>query len=196
MKCVNLNTFKHENFEKVLNTLITNSSDRNKDWFPNLLKNYKSSKYLEWFFVLDNLDNVLSFSTIQDFNSNTYRLLTRCYISPEHRRTTLPKFDTYQSLGSLMIKEQLKFLGTNYESIFISLEYINRKRAIINLSKKMSFTTNLEWEVGDGMFLTCENKNSEKCWQNICYSKKCPALEKISYEEWIKRYANMYNRKN
>lgn len=191
MKSIKLNDFGHQNFENLLRVLIETSTDRNKDWFPTLLTSYNSEKYLEWFFMIDELNEVASFSTIQNFCNKTYRLLTRCYISPKYRRPILPKFDTFNSLGSMMIKEQLKFIGSDYESIFISLEYINRKRAIVNLSKKMTYTTNIEWKVADGMFLTCENKNSEKCWQNICYSNKCPSLERISYEEWQNRYGRM-----
>jgi hypothetical protein len=192
MKIVRLNEFGKERFENILSTLATTSTDRNKNWFPALLKDYKSSKYLEWFFSIDTESNeVAAFSTIQDFGQNTYRMLTRCYIFEKYRRSMLPKLDTYNSPGTFLIQDQLKFLNYTYHSIFISLEHIRRKRTIANMSKKMSLNTSLEWQVADGMFLTCGNRDSMNCWQNICYSKNQPDLDKITYNEWTTKYGKM-----
>jgi hypothetical protein len=118
-------------------------------------------------------------------------MLTRCYVYEKYRRPTLPKLDTYNSPGTFLIQDQLKFLNYTYDSIFISLEHIRRKRTIANMSKKISLNTNLEWQVADGMFLTCSNRDSMNCWQNICYSKNQPNLDKITYNEWTTKYGKM-----
>lgn len=190
MRVILLSEFGKNNFVDLLSNLSETSTDKNKDWFPALLKDYELPKYLEWFFVIDD-DRFVAFSTIQNFNCGTYRLLTRCYIDKKYRRLSLPKVDTYASPGTYMIQEQLKFLNYNYNSIFISLEHIRRRRTIINMSKKMTLNTGVDWEVANGMFLTCNNRESEKCWQNICYSKSRPQLDSITYNEWTTRYGKM-----
>jgi hypothetical protein len=191
MKVIRLKEFGQQRFEETLVTLCQTSTDRNKNWFPTLLKDYQLPKYLEWFFAIDPNGNVSAFSTIQDFGQKNFRLLTRCYVYENHRRPILPKIDTYHSPATFLIQDQLNFLNHDYESIFISLEHIRRRRTILNMSRKMALATGLDWSVGAGMFQTCNNKNSMNCWQNICYSKQCPNLDSITHDEWNSRYGKM-----
>lgn len=181
MKVIKLHEFGEERFIHVLYELSTTSSDRNKDWFPVLLKNYQ--KYKEWYFVVTNDNKLVAFSTIQEFYHKCYRVLTRCYVFPDYRRPVLLKDDTNKSPASLMIVHQLNDI-TNFDTAFISLENISRSRAIYRMANKMHNTTGLEWNVVPGMMQTCSNNNSKSCWQNICYTGVIPTLPIIDYAEW------------
>lgn len=181
MQVITLNEFGESNFVNVLDNLSVTSTDRNKDWFPALLKRYRN--YKEWYFVVNDA-GLVAFSTIQPFYTGCYRVLTRCYIVPEYRRLVLPKNDTVLSPASLMILAQLSDLK-NFNTAFISLEHINRSRTIKNMATKMKNTTNLEWHVLPGMMKTCDNVESQSCWQNICYTGDVPDLPTITYESWM-----------
>lgn len=186
MKVLNLNEFGEDRFVQILTRLALTSLDANKGWFPILIKNYKS--YKEWFFVVDFEDKFVAFSTIQEYESECFRLLTRCYLEPEFRRPILPKADKLQSPGTHMINAQISFLNNSFKSIFVSLEHIRRRNTIVRMANKMEFSTARPWRVAEGMYLTCPNMLTYKCWQNICYSGSKPPLKHISYEEWLSLY--------
>lgn len=193
MKVITLSEFGEGRFVNLLTDLSLNCKDKNKDWFPVLLKNYK--KYAEWFFAMDDNGEFAAFSTIQKFYNGCYRVLTRSYVVDKHRRNNLLAYrkpvtqldNHHLSPPSYMIQAQLKYL-TQYDSIFITFEGIHRSKITINMSRKLEVNTGLEWTVGEGMFLTCPDPASSKCWQNLCYSGKEPQLAKISKEEWINKY--------
>lgn len=185
MKVITLPEFGELRFIELLTTLAETSQDKNRSWFPALLKNFPT--YNEWFFVVDDQNEFIAFSTIQTFYEGCYRLLTRCYIMEQYRRTTLPKYDTYMSPASFMVQAQLAWLG-QYTTIFVSLEDIRRSRTIINMAQKMSINTNTEWYVSAMMHQTCGDVASKQCWQNICYAGELPTLPSITKEEWINRY--------
>lgn len=184
MKVITLNEFGENNFIKILDDLIKSNHDRNNSWFPNLKKNFKT-KYVEWFFLIDK-EELVAFSAIQKFGPSCFRVLTRCFIFEKYRRPVLPKKDKFISPATHMILKQIEYLN-QYDTLFISLEYISRKNAIINMANKMSLCTKKEWLIGDGMFKTC-NDDSKQCWQNICYTGKHPDFQRISYNEWKRRY--------
>jgi hypothetical protein len=194
MKVITLQEFGEEKFISLLEYLAINCKDRNKDWFPVLLNNYK--KYTEWFFAIDDNNEFAAFSTIQKFYEGCYRVLTRSYVVDKHRRSNLLAYrkpvtqldNHHLSPPSYMILSQLKYLNNNFDTIFISFENINKSRVTVNMSRKLEVNTGLTWTVGEGMYLTCPNPLTQSCWQNICYSGIEPTLDKIHKEEWINRY--------
>lgn len=181
MEVIKLRDFGESNFVNVLTKLADTSQDRNKDWFPALLKKYKM--YNDWYFVVNDSE-LVAFSTIQEFYTGCFRMLTRCYITPKYRRPVLPKNDTVISPASMMILMQLPDI-VGYDTAFISLENISRSRTIINMSTKMKNTTRLDWQVLPGMMQTCVNIESQSCWQNVCYTGIKPTLPTIPKELWI-----------
>lgn len=188
MKVLRLKEFGDSRFRLLMEELEKNNNDRNSGWWSPLLKQYNNKdRYLDWFFVLDG-EKLAGFSTIQPFYKGCFRVLTRCFVFPEYRRFTLPEYDEYMSPGSYMVKEQLKYLEGNYDTVFISLEKLSRQRTIINMSNKMKINTQLDWYVADGMFLTCNAPQSQSCWQNVCYSGQPPLLQRITKAEWKERY--------
>jgi len=194
MQVITLDEFGEDRFIRLLTELTTSVKDKNRDWFPILLKNYK--KYAEWFFAIDDNNEFAAFSTIQEFYTGCYRVLTRHYVVDKHRRSNLlayrkpvTQFENHHlSPASYIIQRQLEYLNGNFNTIFISFEHINRSRVTVNMSRKLEVNTGLKWLVGDSMYLTCADHTSQSCWQNICYSGNEPILDKISRQEWIKRY--------
>jgi hypothetical protein len=194
MKVITLNEFGEDAFVLLLENLADNCKDKNKDWFPVLLTNYK--KYIEWFFAIDENEEFAAFSTIQKFYDGCYRVLTRSYVVDKHRRSNLLAYrkpvttteNHHLSPPSYMIQSQLKYLDNKFDTIFISFEDIKKSRVTVNMSRKLEVNTGLDWTVGGGMYLTCPNPASKNCWQNVCYSGVEPNLKKISKEEWIESY--------
>jgi hypothetical protein len=194
MKVITLKEFGDERFVSVLDELCTNNTDRNKTWFPHLLERY--IQYPEWFFAIDDEDHLAAFATIQPFYTRCYRVLTRYYVVPKHRRLNLLAYrkdvanhqDHHMSPSSYMIKTQMEFLDNDWDSVFVSFEHINRSKVTVNMSRKLAVLTHLEWHTGEGMYRTCANDASPSCWQNVCWSGQEPKLDKISKGQWITRY--------
>jgi len=184
MNVVGIDTFGEQHFMDVLQTLSDTSTDRNRDWFPALIKSYQ--RYLHWTFLL-NGSELVAFAGVQQFGERTYRLLTRTYIYPDYRRFFLPADDLVDSPATYLVKYQLSQVG-EYSSLFVSLEHLQRRPSIIRLARKLSRATGLGWQAPPMMYQTCPNADSPNCWQNIAYHGDLPVLETMSYEDYILKF--------
>ena len=191
-KIIGLDEYEPE-FVKLLNDLSHNSIDRNNDWFKPLLMNYK--KYFHWSFLLTEDNEFIAFSSIQTFNfpNNCYRLLSRTYYNPKYRNIKNNYNYNEKTPAIYILEDQLLALGDKQGFIFCSMEYPQRKNYLKRFAKKLKILCNQDWSVLEDMYLTCPDKNSFSCWQNICV-KDCNEnnipLENITCEEWKNRYGN------
>ncbi len=184
MNVVGIDTFGEQHFLDVLQTLSDTSTDRNRDWFPALIKSYQ--RYHHWSFLMNDTE-LVAFAGVQPFGPGTYRLLTRTYIYPNYRRFFLPADDLVNSPATYLVKHQLDQLP-EYSSLFVSLEHLQRRSSIIRLARKLSRATGREWQAPPMMYQTCPNVDSPNCWQNIAYYGDPPILETMSYEDYILKF--------
>lgn len=181
---------------KYLSHLSETSSDRNAHWFPALLKGdfyLNNDSYLDWFLLLNSDDEITAFSTIQQFYPGCFRLVTRCFLNNNLRRSYLPEHDTrVDTPASLMVNEQLKYLNYTYDTVFITLEKLNRKNTIKHMANKMTISSNIKWIAHDKMMFTCKkfeySKDDSACWQNICFSGNPPNLKEMTHDEYRSRF--------
>lgn len=149
---------------------------RNRDWFDRLPEIYKT-RFVEWFFLVEE-DNLVAFATIQEFYPGCYRLLTRTYYNPKFRRSHLHYDYNDKTPAIYLIEAQLKYLK-NYDTAFISMQDLKRRKALTRLISKLD----AGWKLHDDMIRTC-NENSTNCWQNIIYKGSEINLPSITINEW------------
>jgi len=167
---------------KRLKYLNRKEDKRNRGWFDQIPKTYKDEKYLNWFFLLDNKDEIWSFSTIQRYYEGCYRLLTRTYVFPEYRRYILTnEYDKRRS--QYLLEYQLDYIG-NYETIFISMQGL-KFRKVLNKFKDKDMV-GIDWKLHENMVQTCDDIKSKDCWQNVIYDGEKPKLNSITLNHWKK----------
>jgi hypothetical protein len=149
---------------------------RNKDWFDRIPEIYKT-RFVEWFFLVDN-NNLIAFATIQEFYPGCFRLLTRTYYNPEYRRSHLHYDFNDKTPAIYLIEAQLDYLK-NYDTVFISMQDLKRRSALIRLIRKLGNG----WTMHPDMIRTC-GEDSTNCWQNICVLGNEIQLPSITIEEW------------
>ncbi len=160
---------------------------KNQNWFdvlPNTFLNYP-----DWFFLMDG-DDLVAFSTIQEYNPLCYRILTRTYITREYRRFTNPRHDTFKSPTMHMLPAQLEWLG-GYDTVFMSMQGLKRREAIQRFATKINIHLDQQWKLCDNMMQTCNNPADNNCWQNIIYHGDQPKLDTMTIERYQQLWPNV-----
>jgi hypothetical protein len=186
-KVLTLEEYGYKNFKNELIRLGEENKiydKRNIEWFEILPKTFLD--YEEWFFLFDD-DKPVAFSTIQKYYDGCYRVLTRTYIYRDYRRFTNPKLDTFLSPTMRLLPYQLEYIK-GYDTAFVSMQHLSRRPAIKRFKTKMEYHTKKDWELEEDMMLTCAEDWGKDCWQSIIYNGNKPNLQKITIEEWKKRY--------
>ena len=155
---------------------------RNTDWFDRLPEIYKT-RFVEWFFLVEKQE-LIAFATIQQFYNGCYRLLTRTYYNPAHRRSHL-YYDTNERTPAIHLAEaQLNFLNT-YDTVFISMQDLKRRKALNRLASKLDSS----WKLHPLMLRTC-NEDSTNCFQSVIYRGQDIKLPGLSIDEWKTKKEN------
>lgn len=161
---------------------------RNKHWFSVLLKDYKNPKYIAWFIIKHN-NKIIAISAIQKIEQKLYRLLTRYTLDNDYRRPILHDYENYFSPSAAFATEQYKYIKNNFNEselfLIITMEDIKRRQALVRVINKLNLFFYKHWVLGSKMILTCDNEQSETCWQNYCYLNKEPKFRKmIGMDQW------------
>tara|TARA_B100000282_G_scaffold68300_1_gene46133 strand:+ start:9646 stop:10200 length:555 start_codon:yes stop_codon:yes gene_type:complete len=181
MKVQTLFEFGEERFLselKYFDNLNFPGDRRNKDWFIRLPQIYKT-RFCEWFFLVKDNNELVAFSTIQEFYPKCYRVLTRTYYDPKYRRKHTAYERTQKTPAMWMLDAQIKFLA-DYDTLFISMQDINRRKMLEQLRKKLGS----DWILHPNMLQTCKEIQDKNCWQNIIYKGKTPDLPSITITRW------------
>lgn len=182
-KVITLDEYGVLNFAKLLDQIKKqdNLFDRkNRNWFDVLPKTFLN--YPDWFFLMDG-DQLVAFSTVQEYYSGCYRVLTRTYVTRPYRRFVNPTFDQLKSPTMFILPHQLNMLD-GYDTVFISMQGLQRREAIQGYSNKLQLQMNQTWKLCDGMVQTCDNLSSKDCWQNVIFYGKPPKLNLMSIERY------------
>lgn len=188
-KVITLKEFGETNFLQTLKLLEAEnnkSDERNRSWFEEIPRVYKRERFLEWFFLMDG-DDLVAFSTIQQYYPGCYRLLTRTYITMDYRRFTFPDNDNLKSPSTYMLPAQQQYLQL-YDTVFISMQGIKRRKAIARYISKAKMQLNQDWVLHPNMVQTCVNEDDSNCWQNVIYNGTTPNLRSISVDEYQSRW--------
>lgn len=153
---------------------------RNIGWFDILPDTFM--RYPEWFFLFDD-NKPVAFSTIQEYYKGCYRICTRTYIYRDYRRFTHPKNDMVFSPSQHLALAQLDYLK-NWDSVFVSMQGLNRRKTIERFKFKIEYRSGLKWTLPKDMFQTCLPACDPDCYQNIVYNGEEPNLNKMSIETY------------
>lgn len=195
MKVITLKEFGDIRFTETVKAIRdeNNSYDRtNADWYDSMLEQYKSDRYLEWFFLMDE-GTLAAFSSIQPYEDGQYRLLTRTYINRPYRRFVNPKDDTFFSPSMRILQKQVEYMDDiYYRSLFISMQDIKKRNTLMRFMNKCNRWTDLNWELDPNMRQTC-GTNCDLCWQNVIYTGEPLTLGSLPVDEWKERYVRVSN---
>lgn len=183
MKVINLEKFGEERFLQELEAFKKKEfigDHRNADWFDRIPQIYKT-RFEEWFFLVDNDNNLIAFATIQKFYDGCYRLLTRTYYNPNYRRKHLLYEKNVKTPAMYILDEQLRFIK-NYKTLFISMQDLKRRPALEKVKDKIGNG----WKMHPNMIQTCNEINDKNCWQNVIFIGEDLQLPSISISEWNK----------
>ena len=112
MQVLRLKQFGEQRFLDNLESLSKENfigDKRNKDWFTRLPEIYKT-RFVEWFFLVED-DNLIAFSTIQEFYSNCFRVLTRTYYNPKYRRRHMAYEHNEKTPAMYMLEKQKTYIS-------------------------------------------------------------------------------------
>ncbi len=189
-KVITIDDFGVSNFVSLLKDIKAEDNifdKKNQNWFdvlPNTFLNYP-----DWFFLMDGND-LVAFSTIQQYYPGCYRILTRTYITRDYRRFTNPRYDDFKSPTMHMLPAQLEWLG-NYDTVFMSMQGLRRRDAIKRFATKIGIHLGQQWQLSDDMVQTCNNPDDKDCWQNIIYYGEHPKLNTMSIERYEQQWPNV-----
>lgn len=189
-KVITIDDYGVSNFVKLLKDIKNQDNifdQKNQNWFEVLPVTFLN--YPNWFFLMDG-DQLVAFSTIQEYYTGCYRVLTRTYISREYRRFTNPRNDTFKSPTMHILPAQLEWLG-NYDTVFMSMQGLRRREAIQRFASKIDIQLNQKWNLSDNMMQTCNNPDDKECWQNIIYSGEHPKLNLMSTKRYEELWPNV-----
>ena len=128
--------------------------------------------------------NLAAFATIQPYYHRCYRMLTRLYISREHRRFVQTKKDEWMTPSMRLLNKQIQFIDERYRTMFVSLQDVRRRPAAIRYKDKLEWLTCDKWTLHPDMVQTCGNPKNKQCWQNVIYNGESPKLDIMSIAEW------------
>lgn len=182
MKILTLKEFGEDRFLdelKKLKELNSPADARNKDWFDILPHTYK--KYEDWFFILDDNDNPMFWTSIQKYYSGCYRIFTRSYRYIEHRRFKKKCEPTLSKDLIPIIIDSIE----NYDTLFMSMQQ-PRRHALEQYGKSIG------WDLYPNLMQTCDNQKNKDCWQNVIYTGIEPLLREMTISEWNNKYAKQH----
>lgn len=185
MKVITLNEFGEERFLEALNYFSQQNfpgDKRNRSWFDRLPEIYKT-RFPEWFFLVNEDDELVAFSTIQEYYPKCYRVLTRTYYNPKYRRRHSAYERTEKTPAMWMLEKQLEYLA-GYNTLFISMQDFHRRKMIEQLRKKLG----PEWKLHPEMVQTCKEVDDKNCWQNVIFTGQDITLPTITIDNWKQMY--------
>lgn len=183
MVAVRMNHVNEHTFIDKLHELAELSVDKNRDWFPNLIKNYQS--FEQWYLTFHN-NELVSFSAVHNFGGY-YRLSSRLWNGIKKTGLEIGvKYDEV-SPAFLMIELQLQDFPVHQ---FISMEYLNRRPLMQKLATKINVWFGYDFQLKPEMYCTVPSSADQAwCWQSIISEVDIP-LDRISIDEYISRFGN------
>lgn len=181
-------TSNHENaFLDKLDELSETGTDKNRDWYPQLRKDY--TRFEQWYLTLYD-SNIISFCAVQRFDDH-YRLNSRQWNGLKKRGIVAGVKVEEMSPAMLMLKLELEDFPNNQ---FISMEYVNRRRVLALLSEKINRLYDLNFELKPDLYCTVPTDESKAWhWQSIISNVDLP-FKYISIEEYVSRFSNQRKR--
>ena len=184
-KVITLKEFGEQRFIDTLEELKkkNNPSDvRNFEWFEYIPKEYKDSKYLDWFFLMDN-KTLVAFSTIQQYDYGTYRCMTRTYVTREYRSFVSVKASDAITVTGHFLPIQLEYLNA-WKSVFITRQDPKRRRSFERTRGRAEYWTGYDWTYHKDLIQTFDDDNNPNAWQNVIYNGSEPELKTMSIERY------------
>ena len=181
LKAVRMDLSNKSVFLDKLKELDKDSPNKNKDWWPWLLKNY-NTQFSSWYLTFHK-DELISFSAVQLFGDSA-RLCSRLWNGIRKPGLERGVILNEVSPAMLMIELQLQdYKGYNY---FFSMELLNRRSHLEKFAEKLNIKLGRSFKLNEYMHQTCRDETF-KCWQSTI-SEKPLNLPEMKLEEWRERF--------
>lgn len=190
-KVITLDQFGEDRFLTLLEDLrLANhpADSRNADWFINLPHQYRNTKYLDWFFLMDG-NNFVAFSTIQEYNPMMFRCMTRTYVNRRYRSLFSIRNPKAVTVTSHFLPAQLEYIG-GWRTVFLTRQDPKRRRSFERTRGRAEYWTGKKWIYHDKLIKTFENGRSPDAWQNVIYNGDEPNLPQMSIERYYEIFPN------
>jgi hypothetical protein len=185
MKVERIDETNKQMFLELIQQLSTESKDKNRDWFPDILKD-DGTKFDQWY-VTKFENEVIAFSCVMKIEGY-YRLVSRMYNCLRKKGLTDPVKQDEMSPAMLMLKQQIEDYPS--DKVFISMEYLNRRKLLLKLADKLNYLFGFNFQLQDGMYKTVISEGKKPYqWQSIISQDEI-SLEKISISEYKTRFSN------
>lgn len=188
-KVITLEEFGEDRFLDLLSDLrISNHlfNSRNADWFKYIPLEYNDSKYLEWFFLMDN-NNFVAFSTIQEYKPMTYRCMTRTYVDRKYRSLFSVRDPKAITVTGHFLPAQLDFLG-GWKTAFLTRQDPKRRRSFERTRGRAEYWTQKKWDYHPRLIKTFDDPDNPEAWQNVIYNGEEPDLSNMEIERYYELF--------
>lgn len=201
------NSDRREQFEQYRHDIMVNTNIRNQNFTK---QRFDIDKQLGTFLMIDReKDRIAAICAVfvsPVWPTNIARLFNRSYIDPDYRAKGLSRSDgvtSTEGLGKLgrwcqtfAYDSMIEVCKTNNIDVGVCTRENNGNSNAINLLLKNSRHADPNWNIKPNYYLTCQNENSEKCWQRLIYislSNKDPTevlsnIKQISSDEYTQRF--------
>ena len=178
MDSTNESIFVHK-----LKELEQTDKSKNKDWWPNLIVNYKN--YDQWYLAFHK-EEIISFSCVQLFSKSTARLATRLWNGV--KKTGLERGVILNEVSPAMIMIEMQLKDYKNYNVFFSMQRLNRRKHLEKLAEKLNIKLGRSFKLNDGMHQTCPYDVID-CWQSTISEKELN-LPEMPIEEWKEKYCD------
>lgn len=201
------NTDRREQFERYRYDVMVNTTIRNQNFTK---QRFDIDKQLGTFLMVDReKDRIAAICAVfipPVWPNNIARLFNRSYIDPDYRAKGLARSDGVTStagLGKLgrwcqtfAYNAMIDVCKKNNIDVGVCTRENNGKSNAIKLLLENSKHADTNWDIKPNYYLTCDNENSEKCWQRLIYvpiSDKDPdtvlsSIKQITADEYYQRF--------
>ena len=183
-----INVFKMDStnesiFVHKLKELEQTDKSKNKDWWPNLIVNYKN--YDQWYLAFHK-EEIISFSCVKLFGKSTARLATRLWNGV--KKTGLGRGVILNEVSPAMIMIEMQLKDYKNYNAFFSMQMLNRRKHLEKLAEKLNIKLGRSFKLNDGMHQTCPYDDIN-CWQSTISEKELN-LPEMPIEEWKEKYCD------
>lgn len=181
LTAVRMDSTNESIFVDKLHELAENSIDKNRDWFPQLIKTYQN--FEQWYLTFYQ-NELVSFCAVQDFGGY-YRFNTRQWNGI--KKTGLELGVKYEEVSPAFLMMELEFEDFPLHQFF-SMEYLNRRPLMYKLAKKLNKWFDYDFRLQDGMYCTVPSCADQAwCWQSIVSEVDVP-LQKMSLKDYRRQF--------
>jgi hypothetical protein len=161
------------------------------------LKDVSSTQYIEKNIVLNEYNQPLAFSAVEDYSTESVkicRVLTRTYYMKRARLLRMSQRIISGPIVRVLLPYQIQLIADlKYDLAFVSMETLEKRKVLSSWTAAVNDWLP-GWQLLDHMYLTCKHSRGPekmKCWQNISFYTLKPAdflLPSMTVDNYKERF--------